>query len=146
MGIWLGMIKAFLLLAIACSLLLSKPNLVYCGNTKSSKHMHNDKDISLCIIICLMNSLVPVNCTSRYSMNTVDPNYPLSVWLLLSLYSITLKSNKENDHQVMKLLIVKQILPVSTTWNVRRTVLRMWIPYLGGKGLINTIFWLWLYP
>ena len=53
------MIKAFLLLAIACSLLLSKPNLVYGGNTKSSKHMHNDKDISLCIILCLMNSLVP---------------------------------------------------------------------------------------
>ena len=67
-------------------------------------------------------------------MNTVDPNYPLSVWLLLSLYSITLKSNKENDHQVMKLLIVKQILLVSTTWNVRRTVLRMWKPYLGAKG------------
>ena len=47
--------------------------------------------------------------------------------------------NKGNDHKFKKLLIVKQILPVNTIGNVKRTVLRMWILILGWKELQSCI-------
>ena len=45
------------------------------------------------------------------------------------------QENKGNDHQLKKLLIVKQILLVSTLGNVQSTVWRICILNLGCKGL-----------
>ena len=42
---------------------------------------------------------------------------------------------KGNDHQLKRLLIVKQILLVSTLGNVKRTVWRIYTLMLGCKGL-----------
>ena len=42
--------------------------------------------------------------------------------------------NKGNDHQLKEFLIVKQILPVSTSGNVYRTVRRKCIQKIGCKG------------
>ena len=42
---------------------------------------------------------------------------------------------KGNDHQLKRLLIVKQILLVSTLGNVKRTVWRIYALMLGCKGL-----------
>ena len=42
---------------------------------------------------------------------------------------------EENNHQINKLVIVKQILLVSTLGNVWRTVWRICILMLGCKGL-----------
>ena len=53
-------------------------------------------------------------------------------WLLISPHSITLEWNvkvmriKENNHQFKNLLIVKQILFVSSMGKVKRTVWRKW--------------------
>ena len=44
--------------------------------------------------------------------------------------------NRGNDHQLKQLLIVTQILPVSLSVNVCRTVWRICILMLGGEGLI----------
>ena len=41
---------------------------------------------------------------------------------------------KENDHQLKKLLIVKQILLVSTLRNIQRAVWRIFILMLRCKG------------
>ena len=46
-----------------------------------------------------------------------------------------IKVNKGNDHQLKKLLTVKQILLVSTMGDVWRTVWRICIMMLGCKGL-----------
>ena len=66
---------------------------------------------------------------------------PMSDSHLISPYIITteLNSNIGNDHQVKKLLIVKQILIVSTVENVMRTVWRMYILILGCKGLTPSL-------
>ena len=48
--------------------------------------------------------------------------------------------NKRNDHQLRKLLIVWQILFVSTLKNVQRTVWRICILILGCKGLNGKLF------
>ena len=42
---------------------------------------------------------------------------------------------KGNDHQLKRLLIVKQILLVSTLGNVQRAVWRIYALMLGCKGL-----------
>ena len=59
---------------------------------------------------------------------------------LFSPYNITPESlirvmREENNHQINKLMIVKQILLVSTLGNVWRTVWRICILMLGCKGL-----------
>ena len=69
----------------------------------------------------------------------LNPSTPKSDQHLSSPYNISYESfikvqNKRNDHQLKKLLIVKQILPVSTLGNVKRIVWRMWILMLGCKG------------
>ena len=46
--------------------------------------------------------------------------------------------NKGNNPQQKMLLIVKEILLVSTFGNVQRTVCRIWILMLGCKGLRRT--------
>ena len=45
--------------------------------------------------------------------------------------------NKRNDQQLKKLLIVWQILLVSTLVNVQKTIWRIWILMFGCKGLKN---------
>ena len=52
------------------------------------------------------------------------------------------KEKKGNDHQFKKLLILKQILPVDTIGNVKRTVRRIWILMLGCRELsiVSTIW------
>ena len=59
---------------------------------------------------------------------------------LFSPYNITPESlirvmREENNHQINKLMIVKQILLVSTLGNVWRTVWRICILMSGHKGL-----------
>ena len=60
---------------------------------------------------------------------------------LVSPYNNTAESfiqdheNKGNNHQLKRLLIVKQILLVNTLGNVWRTVWRIYILMLGCKGL-----------
>ena len=60
---------------------------------------------------------------------------------LISPYNITPKSHikvtrkKGNDHQRLKLLIVKKILLVSTSKNVLRTAWRIFLLMLSCKGL-----------
>ena len=50
--------------------------------------------------------------------------------------NVTFRSReKGNDHQLKRLLIVKQILLVSTLGNVKRTVWRIYALMLGCKGL-----------
>ena len=44
---------------------------------------------------------------------------------------------RENDHQKKKLLILKQILLVSSLGCIYRTVVRIWILMFGCKGLSN---------
>ena len=53
---------------------------------------------------------------------------------------------QRNNHQLKKLLTVKQILPVSTSGNVKRTVWRIYILMLGctRKGQLNLqYYWEW---
>ena len=47
------------------------------------------------------------------------------------------QENKSNYHQLKKLLIIRQILLVSTLVNVQRTAWRIWILMLGCNGLIG---------
>ena len=47
-----------------------------------------------------------------------------------------MSEDKGNDYQLKKLMIVKQILVVSTLVNVQRTVWRIWTLMLSCKGLI----------
>ena len=47
-----------------------------------------------------------------------------------------MSEDKGNDYQLKKLMIVKQILVVSTLVNVQRTVWRIWTLMLRCKGLI----------
>ena len=64
-------------------------------------------------------------------------------WHLIHPYNVSPKSNtkvtriKENDHQLKTLLIVKQILLVSTTGHVQRTVSRICILMLVCKGSVG---------
>ena len=73
----------------------------------------------------------------------IKPLTPKNDWHLISPYNITPKSNtkvtriKENDHQLKTLLIVKQILLVSTLVNVQRSVWRICILMFGCKGLMQ---------
>ena len=50
------------------------------------------------------------------------------------------RKNNGNDHQLKKLLIVKQILLVSTLRNVLRTVWRIYILMLGCKRLTHLVY------
>ena len=67
------------------------------------------------------------------------------VGVLTSPYIFWGQENKENDHQLKKLMIVEQILLVGTSKNVWRTVRRIWLLMLGCKGLIFNFscgFWI----
>ena len=74
----------------------------------------------------------------------ITPLTPKNDWHLSSPYTITPKSNIKvmtiigNDHQLEKLLIVKQILCICTLANVERAVWRICILImkLGCEGLI----------
>ena len=80
----------------------------------------------------------PITNSKVKKFNTVIPN---SDKPLISPNSITPESNirimrkKGNTKKLKKLLIVRQILLVSTPENVWRTVCRTWILMLGCKGL-----------
>ena len=74
----------------------------------------------------------------------LNPSTPKSDQHLSSPYNISSESfikvqNKRNDHQLKKLLIVKQILPVSTLGNVKRIVWRICILMLGCKWFNWTV-------
>ena len=79
---------------------------------------------------------------SKELMATQMNPLPGSDYNLNSPYNITPlithqgHENKGNDHQLKKLLIVKQILLVSTIGNIWGTVWRICIPMLGCKGLL----------
>ena len=72
---------------------------------------------------------------------SINPLNPKSDQHLVSPYNniavslISDHENKGNDHQLKKLLIVKQILLVSTLGNVKITVWRINILILGSKEL-----------
>ena len=74
------------------------------------------------------------------STSCFNPQTPDSDWHLLSPYNITLESNiqvtriKEMITDLVKLLIVKQVLLVSNIGNIQRTVWRIYILMLGCKG------------
>ena len=81
-------------------------------------------------------------CRSKYYKSISPPLNllsPKSNQHLISPYNMTsesyIKVNKRNDHQLKKLLIVVQILLVSTIGNVWRTVWRICIMMLGCKRL-----------
>ena len=64
----------------------------------------------------------------------INPLVPESDWHLISPFNITLQK-EGNDHKLKNLLIVIQILLVSTLGNVWRTVWRICILKLRCKGL-----------
>ena len=80
----------------------------------------------------------------KYQKNlTLSPLRVTSIEFLLPISPLNHKSmswewRTGNDHQLKKLLIVGQILLVSTLVTVQRAVWRMWILMLGCKGLIRT--------
>ena len=57
------------------------------------------------------------------------------LWLYFLSSSCILLVSKGNYHQLKKVLIVKQTLLVSNSWNVYRAVLKIWILMLRCKGL-----------
>ena len=102
---------------------------------------HNDRFPRRCRS-CYVSHNALVNCTFKETellsnpslmglLPYLNPLTPQSDQFLISFHSIILKSNvkvmkkKKNDHQFKKLLIVKQILLLSTGRNVERSVWRV---------------------
>ena len=71
----------------------------------------------------------------KSSAGYVQLIFSLQPQRVTSIYLYPTLSTLNHKHQPKKLLIVKQILPVSTLRNVQRTVWRICILMLGCKGL-----------
>lgn len=85
---------------------------------------------------------LPREVTELLNYIWVNSLTPKSDLYLISRYSLIANSkhvdnkNKRNGNQPKNLLIIKLILQVNTTGNVRRTVWRISLQILGWKGLL----------